>query len=70
MESATTKRLCLFADLGKLRCATPMWRNGRRNGLKIAIFAVSLPFVARQFDTAFLGKLPKFVIYGLTRWGG
>jgi hypothetical protein len=31
----------------------------RRNGLKNEVFAVSLLFVARQFNDSFLGKLPK-----------
>jgi hypothetical protein len=41
---------------------TPMWRNGRRNGLKIEVFAISLLVFARQFNRVFPGKLRKFVI--------
>jgi len=39
-----------------------MWRNGRRNGLKIEVFAISLLVSARQFNRVFPGKLRKFVI--------
>ena len=33
-------------QLGKMRLATPMWGNGRRYGLRLKIFAVSLLFAA------------------------
>ena len=36
-----------------------MWRNDRRNGLKIAVFAVPLLFIALQFNARFPGKLRK-----------
>jgi hypothetical protein len=36
-----------------------MWRHGRRNGLKIEVFAVSFLFVALQFNRVFPGKLRK-----------
>jgi hypothetical protein len=29
----------------------PMWRNGRRNGLKIVILAISTLCIADQIDT-------------------
>jgi hypothetical protein len=29
----------------------PMWRNGRRNGLKIAIFAIFLHFKINQIES-------------------
>jgi hypothetical protein len=40
----------------------PMWRNGRRNGLRIEVLAVSLLFVAHQFNRVFPGKLREFAI--------
>jgi hypothetical protein len=44
------------------KSTTPMWRNGRRYGLKIEVFASSLLFVAYQFNGGFPGKLREFVI--------
>jgi hypothetical protein len=35
--------------------AAPMWRNGRRNGLKIAVLAISLLFAAHQIGRTLLG---------------
>jgi hypothetical protein len=48
--------------VAKITVGTPMWRNDGRNGLKIEIFAVSLPFFAHQFMSVSPGKLPKLVI--------
>src|SRR5438552_18625744 len=39
-----------------------MWRNGRRNGLKIEVLPVSRLFTAHQIDGVFPGKLCKFLI--------
>jgi hypothetical protein len=39
-----------------------MWRNGRRHGLKIEIFAVSLLFVAHQFNRVLWAKNMKSVV--------
>jgi hypothetical protein len=36
--------------------------NARRNGLKIEVLAVSLLFVAHQFNRVFPGKLREFTI--------
>jgi hypothetical protein len=48
--------------------AAPMWRNGRRNGLKIEVLAVPLLFVAHEFNRVFPGKLRELAIYQLARW--
>jgi hypothetical protein len=37
-----------------------MWRNGTRNGLKIAVLAISLLCAAYQTWTVWLGKSPEF----------
>jgi hypothetical protein len=39
-----------------------MWRNGRRNGLKIEVLAISLLFVTHQIAGVFPGKLREFAI--------
>src|SRR5262245_49626342 len=36
-----------------------MWRNGRRNGLKIALFAISVPFAAYQIQRCLLGQIAR-----------
>jgi hypothetical protein len=33
-----------------MHAAAPMWRNGRRNGLKIVVLAISLLCVAYQIS--------------------
>jgi hypothetical protein len=38
----------------------PMWRNGRRNGLKITVLAISRLFIADQIERTSLGKSAKF----------
>ncbi len=44
-----------------MHAATPMWRNGRRNGLKIEVFAVSLLFFLYIKSSAvYLGKSVEF----------
>jgi hypothetical protein len=37
------KRLCPRCTVGRIRGVTPMWRNGRRNGLKIRLGESSVP---------------------------
>jgi len=32
----------------KITVGTPMWRNGRRSGLKIAVLGISRPVIADQ----------------------
>jgi hypothetical protein len=38
----------------RMHAAAQMWRNGRRNGLKIEVLAISLLFTAYQIE----GTLP------------
>jgi hypothetical protein len=41
--------------IGTVLSTKPIWRNVRRNGFKIEVFAISLLFSAHQFNHVFPG---------------
>jgi len=58
--------------IGTVLSTKPIWRNVRRNGFKIEVFAISLLFSAHQFNHVFPGGFAntgalQFLLYAAGR---